>query len=306
NRALEDLQWVWTEARKAGEPLLSPDELIETRVSVARLLRRAGRPDDAANIFKETKDWLAGLAEENPRLDLALRRIGLETARSLIQAGDGVQAAAVLKETLQGLDLDGPEAKRLAAHANKWQAWIEHQAKRYQEALRLYRNGISLVEHLGPSLELASLLDGMAMCLSRSEQFDEAEQALNRALESARDVGNRETQAGVQANLGVLRYRQTRLDESLEHMRKARQAYESIGNDVLAAACRSNMGDILLEQGKADEARAELEAVLPAFRRTRSHDYLIAALQSLLKCLNTLGDKEALEQREAELRALSG
>jgi tetratricopeptide (TPR) repeat protein len=244
------------------------------------------------------------LASDNPRLDLALRRTGLETARSFIQAGDGVHAAEVLKEVQQGLDLNDPEATRLAAHANKWQAWIAHQAKRYQEALLLYRQGISLIEHLGPSLELASLLDGMAMCLSRSEQFEEAEQALNQALQSARAVGNRETQAGVQANLGVLRYRQTRLDESLEHMREARRAYESIGNDVLAAACQSNVGDILLEQGKADEARAELEAVLPVFRRTRSQDYQASALKSLIMCLQKLGDHEAERQRLAELQSL--
>jgi hypothetical protein len=62
---------------------------------------------------------------------------------------------------------------------------------------------------------------------------------------------------------------------------------------------------VLLEQGNPEAARVELEGALAVFRRTRSHDYQISALGSLLKCLRELGDESAAEQREAELKAVS-
>jgi tetratricopeptide (TPR) repeat protein len=306
-RALEDLQWVWKEARRDGEtPSLQLEELFETRVSVARLLRRAGRFEDAEAALVETREFLSNRQGDNPKLSMALRRAGLETARALIQAGKNDRAAELLADVLQGLEGQNPESLRLAAQANKWQAWIEHQEKRYEEALRIYRQGISLVEDFEPSLELASLLDGMAMCLSRDERFEEAERALNQARECAHTVGNRESEAGILTNLGVLRYRQRRYDEALGHFREARSLNEAIGNPVVAAICRSNIGDVLLKQGKAEEARNELEGALGVFRRTSSQDYRIAALQSLLNCLEELGDRQAQDQLRAELRVITG
>jgi tetratricopeptide (TPR) repeat protein len=306
HRALGDLQWVWKEARGGDDKsLLESEEMLEARVSVARLLRRAGLPEEARKALNETREVFAEASMNSPSINLGLRRAGLEAARALIQAGERPEAAELLLSSLGITDADQPGTRQLAAQANKWRGWIAYLDKQYEEALQLYNEGINLAEPLGPSLELSSLFDGLGVCLSRLERFDEAQQALEKALEYAREVGNRDSQAGIQANLGVLRYRQGRQDEAMVQMREARQAYESIGDKVLAAACRSNVGDVLLEQGKADEARTELEGALAVFRRTRSHDYQIAALQSLLKCLETLGDKEALEQRRAELGALS-
>jgi tetratricopeptide (TPR) repeat protein len=305
NRALQDLQWVWKEARKTGELLLDPGELIETRVSVARLLRRAGLPEEARTALEETRQAFAQSALDQPPINQGLRRAGLETARALIQAGERPEATELLQSSLDKLDADQPGTRQLAAQANKWRGWIAYLDKQYEAALQLYNEGIALIEPLGPSLELSSLFDGMGVCLSRLERFDEAQQALEQALQYARAVGNRDSQAGIQANLGVLRYRQGRLDESLVQMREARRAYEAIGDKVLAAACRSNVGDVLLEQGKAEEAQTELEGALAVFRRTRSQDYQVAALQSLVKCLETLGNNEALRQRRAELDAIS-
>jgi len=305
-RALEDLQWVWKAARSdEGKLLLELGDLLETRVSVARLLRRTGQPEEAIMAYTETREAAANLVKGEPALDLIIRREALEAAQAMIQAGDNSRAGDLLEEVLRNLDNQGSESLRLAAQANKWQAWIEQQEKRIEEALRIYHQGIALIEDLGPSPELASLLDGVAMCLSRRDRFDEAEKALKRALDCSREAGHREGQAARLGNLGVLRYRQGRLDDSLQHIEQAQRLYESIGDIVLAAACQSNRGDVLLEQGKPEAARTELEGALAVFRRTRSHDYQIAALQSLLKCLRELGDEPAVQKREAELKAVS-
>ena len=305
NRALQDLQWVWKEARKTGELLLDPDELIETRVSVARLLRRAGQPEEARTALEETRQVFAESALSNQSINLGLRRAGLEAAHALIQAGKRPDAAELLKGSLDKLDADHPGTRQLAARANKWRGWIAFLDQQYEESLQLYHEGIALIEPLGPSLELSSLFDGLGVCFSKLERFDEAEQALEQALEYARAVGNLESQAGTLTNLGVLRYRQSRFDEALERFREAHQLNEAVGNLVVAAICRSNMGDVLLEQGQADKARQELEAALAVFRRTGSQDYRAATLKSLLNCLRQLGDDQAVAQREAELKSLN-
>lgn len=306
HRALRDLQLVWKEAQAgADKSLLESEEMLEGRVSVARLLRRSGLPEEARSALDETREVFAQSSEKRPAINLGLRRAGLETARALIQAGRRPEAAELLQNSLDKLDADQPGTRQLAAQVNKWRGWIAYLDKQYEEALQLYNEGITLIEPLGPSLELSSLFDGLGVCFSRLERFDESEQALEQALEYARAVGNRESQAGIQANLGVLRYRQGRHDEAMAQMRESRRAYEAIGDKVLGAACRSNVGDVLLEQGKAGEAREELEGALAVFRRTRSHDYQVAALQSLIKCLQALGDDEALQQRRAEFEAIS-
>jgi len=305
-RALRDLQLVWQEAQTgADRSLLESEEMLEGRVSVARLLRRAGLPEEARSALEETRRVFTGSSEKLPAINLGLRRAGLETARALIQAGERSEAAELLLENLDKLDADRPETRQLAAQANKWRGWIAYLDKQYEAALQLYNEGIALIEPLGPSSELASLLDGLGVCLSRMERFEEAEQALNRSLECSREVGHREGQAARLGNLGVLRYRQGQLDDSLGYIEEAQRLYESIGDIVLAAACRSNRGDVLLQQGNPESARTELEGALAVFRRTRSHDYQILALQSLLKCLRELGDEPAIQKREAELKTVS-
>jgi tetratricopeptide (TPR) repeat protein len=305
HRALGDLQWVWKEARAGGDKtILESEEMLEARVSVARLLRRAGLPQEARKALDETREVFSE-ATESPSINLGLRRAGLEAARALIQAGERPEAAALLMSNLDRADADQPETRQLAAQANKWRGWIAYLDKQYEAALQLYNEGIALIEPLGPSPELASLLDGMGVCLSKMERFDEAEQALNRSLECSREAGHREGQAARLGNLGVLRYRQGQLDDSLGYIEEAQRLYESIGDIVLAAACRSNRGDVLLELGNPEAARVELEGALAVFRRTRSHDYQISALGSLLKCLRELGDEAAVQKREAELKSVS-
>jgi len=308
NRALDDLQWIWRHSRRDdGSLLLDSAELSESRVSVARLLRRVGRPTEAEEAFTETKDVFAAQAEKFSEVDLALRRTALETAHALIQAGQHETANTLLELAIADLDPDKREAGwlQLAARTSKWQGWIAYLQKQHEAALDFYNKGISLASTLGPSTALGSLHDGKGVCLSRLERFSEAEKSFNRALEIFGGAGHREGQAGSQGNLGVLRYRQGKLDEALEHINKARHLYLAIGDTVIAAVCRSNTGDVLFEQGKFGSARKEFEDALVTFKRTRSQDYRSAALQSLIACLKKLGDSQEERKRTLELEELS-
>jgi len=301
-RALEDLTWVWLQARDAsGTPRIDPAELLGSRVRVARLLRRVGRPAEASEAFDETRETLGVLASQRHELDIVLWRAGLETARSLLQAGERSSAAALLDEILAHRTTDEPEACRLAAAAIKQQGWIDHLERKYKAALQKYDQGIALVEALEPCAELGSLLDGKGVCLTWIKRHDEAEAAFDLARKTARAVGNRAGEGSTVINLGVLRQQQARHEEALLLFREARGLFESVGDVVEVAICQANSGESLLALDRASEARAELESARSTFRRTRSLDYRAETLQILIECCRRLADREAEEEQILEL-----
>ncbi len=304
-QSLADLLEVWEHARdENGEFLFAPVDLAETRVRIARLFRRVGRTAEAAAAFAETSEIFADLARSDPAIALLVARAGLETVRSLIRTGEHRATRVLLGEILAGVDREAEAGRRLAGAVLKQQGWIEYLESRFAESLVLYDEGIALVESLGPSVELASLYGGRGVCLGRMKRFEEADQALARALEISRELHHRVGEATALSNLGVLRYRQGQLDQASLEFERAERVSESIGDVVQAAICRSNTGDVLMESGDFAAARPRLEKAVVVFARTKSRGNQATALKSLIQCLESIGDTVAQGERTAQLAAV--
>ncbi|MBW4716357.1 AfsR/SARP family transcriptional regulator [Saccharothrix obliqua] len=171
---------------------------------------------------------------------LALCRIGLLAAREL---GDGpVEATFLLRLGSTLADLG-----------------------RIEEAVRACTRAAELTGG-DRNLELAALAN-LGYCLMADDRLDHAQETILEALEVAREVGDRRSQASVQNNLANVLLRKHRPEEALRHAVEALGLFTSAAPSKAHTATLHTVGAASQQLGRLDEALESYRAGLALAER---------------------------------------
>jgi Nif-specific regulatory protein len=113
----------------------------------------------------------------------------------------------------------------------------------------------------------AQLLSRMGMLKLFLSDFEGGFQALEQALDHAREIGNRGLEAEALQLVGLGHYLRANFDRALEEMGRALAVRREAGEEHQAAALESNLGLIHLERGDLEAAEERFRASLKLFRR---------------------------------------
>ncbi|GAA3461469.1 BTAD domain-containing putative transcriptional regulator [Saccharothrix longispora] len=226
--------------------------------------------DMALNSGQRERTWQLALCldafhfRRGNRLDrLALCRIGLAAARSL---GDGhAEATFLLRLGSTLADLG-----------------------RIDEAIEACTRAASLAGG-DRDLELAALAN-LGYCLMADDQLDRAQAVILDALEVAREVGDKRSQASVQNNLANVLLRKHQPEEALRHATEALGLFPAAPSKAHTATLHT-VGAASQQLGRADEALESYRAGLAL--AARLGDRYQEAL-----CHRAIGD--VLEQSEGQ------
>ena len=133
-----------------------------------------------------------------------------------------------------------------------------------------------------------------------------AEQQLQAALEGFVAMGNRNSEAFVRVELGVLHLDRRAFDEARQHLRQADQALGGQGDSLIGGYCQLTLAEVELVAGQLDEARRWHRA---GADQVQALDH--AVLQGIAHCIAAgiefqAEDREASQQHRDEARRLLG
>jgi tetratricopeptide (TPR) repeat protein len=90
--------------------------------------------------------------------------------------------------------------------------------------------------------------------LEEAQHWDRAEEAYQRSLRTAVELGDLSGQASTLGQIGLLYRRLGRLEESTQLTWQAATIFEDLGQPLLQAASLRNLANGLRDLGRADEA----------------------------------------------------
>ena len=149
----------------------------------------------------------------------------------------------------------------------------------------------------GKELALADLLHRAGMGLYARYRWEEANRALEEAVELRRQHGAQleEFAASLKEWARVLEW-QGAYDRATDLLLKALQIYQQVGDVLGEANCIKRLGDIALRRSQHDEARARYEEALPLYRQ-------VSTVLGEANCIYSLGHIALRRSQHDEARA---
>jgi len=252
----------------------------------------SGAQDLAKDLISESASLFAqlGLTEKTAeaRIDLAIcywREGGLDEAR------------VTLKHVLDMLG-DSKSEQRLRALLNS--AIIEKVATRDQEALRIYKEAVPLLDQSSSHAfkgkfhnSYATLLKSVGLSENREEYIDNALLEFTAASFHFEKAGHRRFQGRVENNVGNLFASLGRFQEAHEHLSRARSVLLSVGDHGGVAGCDDARANAFLLEGKNVEAEKTAATAVRNLMAGEEHTLLAEALTTHGKALARIQQPEA-------------
>lgn len=240
------------------------------RCRLARLLREAGRPDEA----RAVADAARALAEQTgePRM-IALAMA--QQAMCLAETGALAQARAVQQGALAMARASG-DAWLAARTCGQLAISLERQGD-LDGADRLYSEAEAGFRALGDARMLANIAKDRGDFLRIRGDLDGARTATQAAIAMADAVGDRRVQATALGNLAEIHLEAGRRDRALQRARQALALHERLGARFYAAHVKGVLAELLAETGRVADAEALIrQAEGPA--RESGTGFLLAVL----------------------------
>ena len=224
------------------------------RTSVASVRLRQGRLEEAIRLCRTALDEADRAGADSSRakacyiLDWALVNAG--------RADEAVHSAAAVEIYLRLGDFE--ELASVSNNLGMFAYW----EGRWDDAVRLYREGAEYAERAGKTGGAAYADTNVGEVLADQGRYDEAGVHLERALRHWRVAGNAEGMAFTRMLLGRLAARTGRGEEGSALLTGARQAFLDLRLDAEAAQAGAFLAEAALFAGDALEARrlvAELD-----------------------------------------------
>ena len=284
-----------------------------TGVSTDALERTSGlvsRAEAAVEVreYEEATTILAAV----PRTDLAgapgleLRALLAEAwARMYLgetrKAVDLLGRARVLAELPSFSDLDRADVLyRLGCSRVKLSS--------FATATTLFNEALTLAERSGlPCDRLRShILEWRARCHQNQRDWAAAREDVERALELAEGLDDRETMAHVYFQASVVAEREGRWVLARSYAEKAKALYEEISDRVNAGRLLNNLGGLEFLLGKPEEAIARLKAAVRVFMDAGSDVEAGYAVSSLAQVHLRTGNAAVAEEQARHALTLLG
>jgi class 3 adenylate cyclase/tetratricopeptide (TPR) repeat protein/DNA-binding XRE family transcriptional regulator len=279
---------------------LAPDEDLIAGALRTAFARQVGLPQ----VLSIVEAWDLYLWERNHRLDLEMRLLQLEGARTL---GDRRAELHVLNRLVRASGFSGRE----------------------EEAARYRRAALALAHELGDRVEILRMLGAIADETAARGSRAEAEELYAEAQALARELGESFTDFDAQNNIGNAARTLDRLDDAAQWYQRGIASAHAAGDELYELMIKSNLATVYDYSGQLVAARTLLEEIAQ-FRHTHypygvggvwnalgqlalkmgnleeAARYLTDALPSLEQSRSLGGPAEVVAQAQANLILLAG
>jgi DNA-binding SARP family transcriptional activator/tetratricopeptide (TPR) repeat protein len=209
--------------------------------------------------------WQTGLAV-SAHLDATAKAIA---HRSLGRAYSRVrrfpESLAHLHKSLEIAEADGNRADQVRTHQA---LGLVHggRLKDHATALAHFTEALHLAEQLHHQIWQAEAHNEIALCLASLKRFDEARPHSEQALIQLRAAGDRDGEADVMDNMGLIAYQAGDYERAVAFYRQCIAAYREHGNINSTAAASERLGNAYRALAEHDQAREALWQALELFR----------------------------------------
>jgi predicted ATPase/class 3 adenylate cyclase/Tfp pilus assembly protein PilF len=227
----------------------------------------------------EALDGLKRHGGTRKRRALALELDNLVAAcRRAVRRGDGETAATTYRAMWEILHFHGPYAlavdtgfdvlaTRGLDTAQRGLAVFVHASAlwrvgRVKEAITAFERALESARALGDRLREGVIIGNLGMMYEEQGKVLEAREYIETALLIAREVGNRPLEGTTLIKLGVLEREEGRTERARANYEDALAIFREIGNRLEEGVALSSLGNVNLEQGRIEEARASYEQSL--------------------------------------------
>ncbi len=202
----------------------------------------------------------------------------LAAAWEVLELRGPFEAGASLAEqvlTLNTLDpLEGASAATIAAEIN-------NRCGRTQQAIPLLHRALAAARASGDPRQVGKSLTQLSRVEMDQGERDSANQHLDEAIASFREVRDRLGQGIIQGRRGLFHFRQGRIDQARADYQEALEIHRELGNRRFEAIVAGNLGVLMAQLGAMEEARGHHEAALAAYREVGDRRGEAVALGSL-------------------------
>jgi serine/threonine protein kinase len=287
------------ELQRAALPDGDPD-IAESVNELGVLMLAAGAYDSAEVLFREALEMrVARFGTEDSSVAQSMSNV----ASALMEEGDFAAADSLFSQALEiQRRLLGEESWKVAATLSNI-GLLKFRLGDFDEAVTVFRAALEIDRRtLGDHLDVATIMEHLAITLSRLERYDEAEQLYRDALDITRRLLGDEHPSVARSinNLAVFLWRTGRLDEAEPLIREALAMNRRVlGEEHPSVASNlNNLALILSDERKYDDAEAAAREALAIDRHLLGSSHLGVA-----NALNNLGAllRRAGKYREAEL-----
>jgi class 3 adenylate cyclase/tetratricopeptide (TPR) repeat protein len=285
---------LYSRALAAGHQLEDMDgaEFANAQQALGDAWYKAGEFHKASEAYVAARGLVASDALADAELLLKLSHVEAklgkyEFARKWAEQG---------RTTLKGLD--SKEAALEAARASAWCGILLQYEGRTKEALECAERTVAEAQAVEDPEALGDAYFVMGWAYGELGK-EGALGLMQRSLELYQKSGNRNRQADVLANIGVICGWEGSWDDALSYFERGRAEAVKIGDTVGATLARDNIADILINRGEWAEAEAVLLGNLPVWKASQFRLYLGGCLWYLGRvslCLGRLD--EALSRLE--------
>lgn len=292
-RQKEETQWIELHRRAATwfEAHEQPEEAVHHYLTV-------GAYEDAARVMVAAAQsmFYAGrlgtLMAWGAALPVPLRdrtpRLALFQSRAADMLGQWEEALALTEVTERGCRASDDYYNLTHALLHRCQVWQEQ--GRFQEALALGREVLSLIEESGvPVAYEAHRILGMS-CLALG-RLEEGEVHLRQALTYSHEQGSEFEQASVQHALADCLWRQGRWSEAITAQRQAVAIQRRLGSPAALSGTLNDLGFSLYMTGEYGEALRLFQEALELARQSghrRNEAFALVSLSELTRDLGAL------------------
>lgn len=264
----------------------------------ARAVDRSSRDLLKAGHFETLIHW----AEELPAEEIRVRpRLALNVAEAAFRLGRPTLSARwlAIAEAQARLQNDDPLLARILATY----ALEEHNQGRYEEGLRLAEKALALPIPLDSREVASAAVEAQrirGMCLMRLGQLGAAQECLQEALASSREVESDQWRVLVQEALVACLYRQGQIEDTVRIGRAVVETCRRLENPGYLAEALNDLSYSLYLLGEYAKALQAVQEALETARGIGHRRVEAFALTSLGEMLRDMGDPEggvkALEQ----------
>ena len=288
----------YSRALEAGRQLgdLAQTELATAHQALGDSWYRAGE-------FRKAGEAYAGVRPLVANDLLADADVLIKLARVEEKLGKYAEAQLWTQQAREVLEkLASPEARRQAAWAAAWYAFLLREQGRATEAFECAERALAEAEAADNPEAIGEAYSVMGGALGELRK-EGAQELMQRSLEAFERSGNRVRHAGILLNLGVICQWEGHWDEALSYYERAREACLKIGSSVYAALARVNAAEILVDRGEWAAAETALTETLQLWKASQFHYNLAFCLFLLGRVSLRLGRLDEALARLEEAKA---
>lgn len=238
-------------------PLLSEEERLPAVTDLVRLWEHLGQWERAETLIRQTLVMVERLEmhAEEAQLWYRLAQIQDDQGRHRASLKSARRAEAAARQA-------GPEAATTLAMSVNRQGWAYYRLADVDKALPFGKKAVALSRQSNSPDAITDSLNLLSALYNHQGRYADGSDALERALQIYRDVGNQVGESQMLANLGYTAYQRGEYEGAVAYCQEALPLARETNIRYLEMLCLTNLGGAEAAQGRLDQAERHLKQVL--------------------------------------------